>query len=398
MLDEDDHRSLLRRLDLCHFQDEAPGMPFWHPNGWLLYRLLEDAVRQHIGAEYAEVKTPQVLRRSIWEASGHWKHFQDGMFRLAEQHGECALKPVSCPGHIQIVKARSPSYRDLPLRLSELGLCHRDEPGGTLHGLLRLRQFTQDDGHIFCTLEQAQEELERFCRSVGSFYGKFGFDDVAVALSTRPAERAGDDASWDLAEATLARAVARLGWTPESLPGGGAFYGPKLEFSLKDRQGRRWQCGTIQLDLVMPQRFDLRYVTASGRKELVVMLHRALYGSLERFLGMLLEHFGAALPPWLAPTQVRVLPVAAPHAEWTAEVVTRLARGGLRASLDARSESLAKRVAEAHEAAAPFVAIIGAREVERGLVTIRGRDAQWSTELDAAVDDLARRTANPFLA
>jgi threonyl-tRNA synthetase len=398
MLDEDDHRALLRRLDLCHFQDEAPGMPFWHPNGRLLYRLLEDAVRQHIGSEYAEVKTPQVLRRSIWEASGHWKHFHHDMFRFEEQHGECALKPVSCPGHIQIVKARSPSYRDLPLRLAEFGLCHRDEPGGTLHGLLRLRQFTQDDGHVFCTLEQVPEELERFCRSVGSFYAKFGFDAVAVALSTRPAERAGDDATWDLAEATLARAVERLGFCAESQPGAGAFYGPKLEFSLRDRQGRRWQCGTIQLDLVLPQRFDLRYVAASGCKELVVMLHRALYGSLERFLGMLLEHFGASLPPWLAPTQLRVLPVASPHAQWAAEALARFARGGLRASLDARNESLARRVAEAHEAAVPYVAIVGAREVERGLVTIRGRDAQWTCELDAAACDLAQRAANPFLA
>ncbi|HVV88507.1 MAG TPA: threonine--tRNA ligase, partial [Kofleriaceae bacterium] len=334
-LDPDDHRALAARLDLLHFQDEAPGMVFWHPRGYTLYRLLEEEARRHVQAGgYREVRGPQVLRRAIWEQSGHWDHFRDGMFAFGEGAAEAALKPVSCPGHLLLARRAAPSWRDLPLRYAEMGLVHRDEPDGSLHGLMRLRQFTQDDGHVFCTDEQIAGEVERFCRDLPAFYRRFGFDDVAVALSTRPADRAGDDAWWDQAEAALEAAVRGLGVPFTVQPGGGAFYGPKLEFVLRDRRGRAWQLGTIQLDLVMPRRFDLRYVDRDGERRHPAMLHRALYGSIERFLGVLLEHHGATLPAWLAPEQVAVLPVGAEQDGCAREAAARLAAAGLRVRVD----------------------------------------------------------------
>ncbi|MCB9575323.1 MAG: threonine--tRNA ligase, partial [Kofleriaceae bacterium] len=277
-------------------------MVFWHPRGLTLYRALEDAARRQLArGGYREVRTPQLLRVPVWQQSGHWDHFQAHMFGCGAGGTAAALKPVSCPGHIQLVRRAAPSWRDLPLRLAEMGLCHRDEPGGTLHGLMRLRQFTQDDGHVFCADDQVADEVARFCRDLPGFYRGFGFADVSVALSTRPDDRAGDDAWWDRAERELEAVVRDLGVPYVIQPGAGAFYGPKLEFVLHDRRGRAWQCGTIQLDLVLPRRFDLRYVDAGGARRHVVMLHRALYGSIERFLGVLLEHHGAALPAWLAP-------------------------------------------------------------------------------------------------
>jgi threonyl-tRNA synthetase len=395
-MDDNDHRRLAAQLDLFHFQEEAPGMVFWHPRGLCLYRLLEDAVRQQMQAQgYHEVKTPQILRRAVWEASGHWQHFHDGMFHLDDQRCDAALKPVSCPGHIAIVRQRTPSHRELPIRLGELGVVHRDESGGSLHGLLRLRQFTQDDGHVFCTQEQVEAELERFCRSVAPFYAAFGFGELSIALSTRPDSRAGDDADWDRAEALLERVVRRLElpWSPQA--GAGAFYGPKLEFVLHDRLGRAWQCGTLQLDLAMPRSFDLRYVAAGGERRVAAMLHRALYGSLERFLGILLEHHGAALPAFLAPEQVLVLPIAAEHEAWGRAVEAELGHAGLRARLDARAESLARRIAEAHAAAVPLLAIVGAREVAGQSVTLRARDGQQTLPLAAARDELKGRCAMP---
>jgi threonyl-tRNA synthetase len=374
MIDPDDHRSLVQRLDLVHFQDDAPGMAFWHPDGLVLYRLLEEASRRHVASEgYAEVRTPQLLRKNVWELSGHWSHFAGGMFRLDDGSVEAALKPVSCPGHIQIVKKRAPSYRDLPIRLAELGSVHRDEPGGTLHGLLRLRQFTQDDGHVFCSPDQAEAEVERFCRNLPAFYRAFGFEKLSIALSTRPADRAGDDASWDRAEATLKNVLDRMGVPYVLQPGQGAFYGPKIEYALEDRLGRAWQCGTIQLDLVMPVRFDVRYVDAAGDRQHPVMLHRALYGRLERFLGIVLEQHGAALPAWLAPTQVVVLPVAGGNT--FAQELARELRP-LRVRLDDRSESLAKRVAEAHDQGVPFACVVGGREADARTVALRSRDGQ----------------------
>jgi threonyl-tRNA synthetase len=397
MLDENDHRSLGQRLDLFHFQEEAPGMAFWHPNGFLLYRLLEDAVRFELAqACYAEVRTPQLLRRAVWDASGHWQHFSGAMFKLEDQSQAAALKPVSCPGHVYIAERRAPSYRDLPLRFAEFGSVHRDEPSGTLHGLMRLRQFTQDDGHVFCTREQAADEVERFCRSIPPFYARFGFPKLDLVLSTRPADRAGDDASWDRAEAALIEVVKRLGWEHSLAAGGGAFYGPKLEFVLKDRLGRQWQCGTIQFDLVMPRRFELRYVDRHGGRSELVMLHRAIYGSLERFLGVLLEHHGAALPEWLAPEQLRLLPLKTAELPFAEELERRFREAGLRVSLDRRTESLARRIAEAHEAAVPFVGVVGGREVSERSLALRARDGQRSLPVDRAIAELAARTANPF--
>jgi threonyl-tRNA synthetase len=396
MLEENDHRKIAQRLDLLHLQEEAPGMVFWHPRGLVLYRLLEHAARAHCEAQgYLEVKTPQILRKPIWQASGHWQHFGAGMFRVQDEDVEAAVKPVSCPGHIQIVNSRPPSYRELPIRLSELGVVHRDEPSGTLHGLLRLRQFTQDDGHVFCTDEQAEAEVERFCRALPKFYAAFGFEQISLALSLRPADRAGSDAQWDRAEGALQTVLNRLCIAYVLQPGAGAFYGPKLELLLRDRAGREWQCGTIQFDLVMPERFDVRYVDASGEKKRAVMLHRALYGSLERFLGILLEHYGTHLPPWLAPEQVVVIPVAEAHAAWAHEVVHALRAAGLRAHADAREESLARRIAGAHHAAAPFVAVVGAREVAARSLAMRCGQEQHVLALADGIALLEERCAMP---
>jgi len=371
-------------------------MAFWHPRGWTLYRLLEDAVRAHVAAAgYREVRTPQLMRRPVWEKSGHWRAFEAGMFTLGRGADEAALKPVSCPGHIQLVRRMAPSWRDLPLRLAELGLVHRDEPSGTLHGLMRLRQFTQDDGHIFCAPDQVAGEVARFCRDLPAFYRRFGFDDVSVALSLRPEHRLGDDAWWDRAERELADVVAELGLPCEVQPGAGAIYGPKLEFVLRDRRGRPWQCGTIQLDFVMPQRFDLRYVDAGGERRHVVMLHRALFGSLERFLGIVLEHHGGALPAWLAPEQVAVVPVGAPHRALAAAVRDQLVGAGLRGRLDDGDATLSRRIAQAHLDGVPFVAVVGDRELRDGTLSLRGRDGQHTVARDEGVADLVRRCAVP---
>ena len=392
-LDPDDHRALAARLDLLHFQDDAPGMVFWHPRGLTLYRLLEDEARRQVEAGgYREVRTPQLLRAPIWQASGHWEHFRANMFVLGDGPDAAALKPVSCPGHVQLVKRMAPSYRDLPLRLAEMGVVHRDEQGGALHGLFRLRQFTQDDGHVFCADEQIADEVARFCRDLPALYRRFGFDDIHVALSTRPAERAGDDAWWDRAEAAL-EAAARAAGPVEIVPGGGAFYGPKLEFVLRDRRGRPWQCGTIQLDLVLPRRFDLRYVDAGGERRFPAILHRALFGSIERFLGVLLEHHGAQLPAWLAPEQVAVVAIGAEPATWAAEVHARLRAAGVRARLDAGGDTLARRIAVAHHDGVPVVAIVGNREAAAGAVTLRVGAEQRTLDLDAAVADVVARCA-----
>jgi threonyl-tRNA synthetase len=396
LLPPDDHRALAQRLDLCHFQDDAPGMVFWHPRGWTLYRILEEAVRDHTAHGYREVRTPQLLRKAIWEASGHWGEFRDGMFVVSGAgHDDAALKPVSCPGHIQIVKRLAPSWRDLPIRIAEFGLVHRDEASGSLHGLLRLRQFTQDDGHIFCTDDQIAGEVERFCRELPAFYRRFGFADVSCALSLRPANRLGEDAWWDRAERILADVADGLGVPVDVQPGGGAIYGPKLEFVLRDRRGTPWQCGTIQLDFVMPQRFDVRYVEASGERRHAVMLHRALFGSLERFAGMLLEQHGAHLPAWLAPDQISVIPVGEGHAEAARRIAGELAAAGLRARLDGGGETLARRVAIAHDDGVPFVVVLGDAELRDGTLALRAANARWSAPVAEAVADLVERCRRP---
>ncbi|MFP2907813.1 threonine--tRNA ligase [Pyxidicoccus sp. 3LFB2] len=391
MLDEHDHRSLGQRLDLFHLQEEAPGMVFWHPRGLKLYRLLEEHVRRRMEREgYREVRTPQIYAQPLWERSGHWENFRENMFLVEDGARQLAVKPVSCPGHIELVQRMAPSYRDLPLRLGEFGLVHRSEPGGALHGLFRLRQFTQDDGHIFCAEEQVQQEVVRFARSLKDFYAGFGFDDVQVAFSSRPPVRAGEDAVWDKAESWLLSAAKEAGLECQMQPGQGAFYGPKLEFVLKDRLGRAWQCGTIQLDLVLPERFDLRYVDASGAKLRPVMLHRALLGSLERFIGVLLEHHGGALPAWLAPEQVVVASVGDAAGDYAERFAARLREAGCRARADIRSESLSKKIVDAHGDGAPWLVVVGKREVEAGAVRLRQRDgAQRDLPWDDAVAELA---------
>lgn len=397
MLDAQDHRAIARRMDLFHFEDEAPGMVFWHPRGLAIYRALEEAQRERVRAEgYEEVRSPQLLRRPIWEASGHWEYFREGMMRIADEENiECALKPVSCPGHVKIVERMAPSYRDLPIRLAELGIVHRNELRGALHGLMRLRQFSQDDGHVFCREEQALEEVVRFVQGARRFYAQLGFDDLDIALSLRPAHRAGDEASWERAERILSDALSECGEAHRIEQGGGAFYGPKIEIALRDRAGRSWQCGTIQVDLVMPKRFDLRYVDAAGQKQSLVMLHRALYGSLERMLGVLLEHHGVALPVWLAPVQAVVIPIGENERDLAQSIHDVFRGDGLRVALDARDLSLARRIAAAHEIGVPFIAVVGKREAEKREVALRSRDGQELLPLDMAREKLREAARMP---
>lgn len=395
MLADDDHREIGRRLDLFHFQEEAAGMVFWHPRGYRTLAALEALIRRHAASDgFAEVRTPQLLRQPIWEASGHWQHFKQNMFVLADD--ALAVKPVSCPGHLEILRRRAPSYRDLPLRYAELGLVHRNEPSGTLHGLFRLRQFTQDDGHVFCDLEQLEPEVARFCHSLVALYAALGFEGVEVSFASRPDERAGADEVWDTAERLLQSAAARAGLSPVHVPKGGAFYGPKLEFSLPDRLGRRWQCGTIQLDLVLPERFDVAYVDAAGARQRPLMLHRATLGSLERFLGIVLEHHGGQLPAWLAPEQIVVLPIEAEQHDYAREVQAELERAGLRATGDSSRETLARRVALAHEAAIPYVAVVGRREREARALSLRRGGEQRVLDLAEAARELVRACAPPL--
>jgi threonyl-tRNA synthetase len=391
MLD-DDHRRVGKRLDLFHFQEEAPGMVFWHPRGFAMYRALEELARRRMRADgFVEVRSPQLLRRPIWEASGHWQSFRDGMFSI-DGDDAAALKPVSCPGHAQIVDKMAPSHRDLPIRLGELGLVHRAEASGCLSGLLRLRQFCQDDGHVFCRDDQVEAELARVLGSMIELYRAFGVGELRVAFSSRPSVRAGSDEIWDRAERLLSRAARDAGLEPELQPGQGAFYGPKLEVLLEDRRGNAWQCGTLQLDYLLPGRFDLGYVDASGARQRPVMIHRALLGSLERFLGLLLERHGARVPEWLAPEQVVVVPVSAEHAPFAEHVALELSRRGVRAELDARSERLSRRVRDAHERGVPLVAVVGAREVAELSLALREPDGSSSVSpLDVALRELEKR-------
>ena len=392
-----DHRDLGNALDLFHFQDDAPGMVFWHPRGLTVYGVLRDAARRRCRAEgYSEVMTPQVLREPIWQRSSHWTHYRDDMFAFDDGKESVALKPVSCPGHLEIVKRRPLSYRDLPLRIAEFGLVHRREPSGALHGLFRLRQFTQDDGHIFCLPEQLDGEVERFAAGLRSFYHAFGFDNIDVKLSTRPVDRVGDDSLWTRAESLLGRAATAAGLTWSEQPGGGAFYGPKLEFNLQDAWGRLWQCGTIQLDLVLPARFGVHYVANSGAREVPMMLHRALFGSLERFMAVLLEQSAGKLAPWLVPEQARVLPVSDPQLTEAQTLTNELSAAEIRASVDASPESLALRIFRAHADGVPFAVIVGNREAESGTATIRERGGQNQTLQRAqAVELLRARCAAP---
>jgi threonyl-tRNA synthetase len=392
-MDDLDHRNLGIKLDLWHIQEDAPGMVFWHPRGYAVYRILEDYIRgkmRRLG--YAEVKTPQLLPHELWGRSGHWAKFGDNMFSVDDGERAMALKPMSCPCHVQIFNKRTRSWRDLPIRYAEFGGCHRNEPSGALHGLMRTRAFEQDDAHVFCRDEDLQPEVARFIALLSQVYAELGFPNYKVALSTRPAVRAGSDALWDWAEAKLGDAAREYGTNFSIQPGEGAFYGPKLEFALRDRLGRSWQCGTIQLDCVLPGRLDAAYVAADGSRTEPLMIHHAVLGSLGRFIAILLEHHGGALPFWLSPEQVAVAPISRDQADYAAEVLDACADAGLRAVAYDEAETLSRRIVAAHDAEVPVMAIVGRREKADRLVTLRERDGSQSVvTLDEAIAGLAAR-------
>jgi threonyl-tRNA synthetase len=383
-----DHRRLGRELDLFHFQEEAAGSAFWHPKGWTLYRVVESYVRRRLDAAgYVEVKTPQLIDRALWEASGHWEKFGQHMFALETEHKTLAIKPMNCPGHVQIFNQRQHSYRDLPLRMAEFGSCHRNEPSGALHGLMRVRAFTQDDAHIFCTPEQVTSETEAFCALLLGIYADFGFDQVRVNFADRPPVRAGADDVWDRAEQALREATAAAGLDAKLNPGEGAFYGPKLEFVLEDAIGREWQCGTLQVDFVLPERLNASYVAEDGQKHRPVMLHRAVLGSLERFIGILIEQHAGRMPPWLAPVQVVVATITNEADAYARIVGEALARAGLRHQLDLRPDKIGYKVREHSLAKVPALLAVGRAEEEGRTVSIRrlGDRRQETLALDEAV-------------
>ncbi len=369
-----DHRKLAKRMDLFHIQDEAPGMVFWHPNGWTLYQILETYMRDIQRKNgYQEVRTPQVVDKVLWERSGHWEHYQANMFTTVSESRDYAVKPMNCPCHLQIFNQGLKSYRDLPLRMAEFGACHRNEPSGSLHGLMRVRGFTQDDAHIFCTEEQMEEESTRFIQLTLDVYKAFGFNDVELKLSTRPESRLGDDELWDKAEHALEGALNKVGRSWELQPGEGAFYGPKIEFSLRDCLGRVWQCGTLQLDFVLPNRLGSQYVAEDGNRKNPVMLHRAILGSFERFIGILIEHYAGDLPTWLAPVQVAVMSITDKQADYTNELTENLINSGFRVETDLRNEKIGFKIREHTLAKIPYLLVIGNKEVDNRTVTVRTR-------------------------
>ena len=370
-----DHRRLGQQLDLFHFEDCAPGAVFWHPKGWRIFQALIQYMRaRQEAAGYIEVNTPDVMDRSLWELSGHWQNYRDHMFTTQTEDGRVfALKPMNCPGAVTMFKHGLHSYRDLPLRMAEFGKVHRYEPSGALHGLLRVRHFTQDDAHIFCTPEQMEEECRTVVRLIMDIYKDFGFEQVRVKLSTRPEHRIGSDEIWDRLEGALARALESMGMSYELFPGEGAFYGPKLEFVLRDAIGRDWQCGTLQVDMNLPERFDLEYVAEDNTRQRPVMLHRALFGSLERFTGILIEHYAGALPAWLAPVQAVVLSIAERHAEYAQQVADALRRQGFRVETDLRNEKINYKIREHSVHKIPYLLVVGDQERESGGVAVRAR-------------------------
>jgi len=380
-----DHRKLGKQLGLFHLQEEAAGSVFWHAKGWVLYREIEAYVRRRLDAAgYSEVKTPQLVDRSLWEASGHWEKFGENMFTAqSEDERTLALKPMNCPCHVQIFRQGIKSYRDLPLRMAEFGSCHRNEPSGALHGIMRVRAFTQDDAHIFCTEEQITEESVKFCALLQSIYADFGFDDVRVKFSDRPEVRAGDDATWDRAEAALTDATHAAGLDTVLNPGEGAFYGPKLEFVLRDAIGRDWQCGTLQVDFVLPDRLDAEYVGEDGNRHRPVMLHRAILGSMERWIGILIEQYSGRMPAWLAPVQIVVASITDSANNYAREVAARAAAAGLRVETDLRNEKISYKVREHSVMKVPFILAVGGREAEAGTVALRRLGSNDQQVLDA---------------
>lgn len=369
-----DHRRLGKELDLFHFQEEAPGLIFWHARGWALWQQVEQYMRRvYQDNDYQEVKAPQLLDRSLWEKSGHWSKYKENMFTTESENRYYALKPMNCPGHIQIFNSAVRSYRDLPIRYGEFGACHRNEPSGSLHGLMRVRGFTQDDGHIFCTEDQILSECTAYTKLVQKVYADYGFTDISYKIATRPEKRIGDDATWDKAEKALMDALDASGIKYDLLPGEGAFYGPKIEYHLRDSLGRGWQCGTIQVDFQMPARLGAEYVTESNGRATPVMLHRAIVGSLERFIGMLLEHYAGQLPPWLAPVQVAVANITDDQADYAKEVVSMLKKAGLRAEADLRNGKITYKIRELSLQKLPYILVVGAKEKAEGKVAVRVR-------------------------
>ncbi|UOO80962.1 threonine--tRNA ligase [Uruburuella testudinis] len=377
-----DHRKLGKQLDLFHLQDEAPGMVFWHPKGWALWQTIEQHMRKELDAAgYQEVKTPQIMDKAFWEQSGHWQNYKDNMFITLSEKREYAVKPMNCPGHVQIFNHGLRSYRDLPMRLAEFGSCHRNEPSGALHGLMRVRGFVQDDAHIFCTEDQIVEESRAFNELLMRIYKQFGFHDVAVKLSLRPELRAGSDEIWDKAENGLREALTACGVTWEELPGEGAFYGPKIEYHVKDAIGRSWQCGTLQLDFVLPERLDAEYVTENNDRARPVMLHRAILGSLERFIGILIENHAGSFPLWLAPVQLVIMNITEHQADYCREVAEKLRMEGFRVTLDLRNEKIGYKIRDNSQYRFPYQIVVGDKEKQENKVAVR-RKAEDLGSLD----------------
>jgi threonyl-tRNA synthetase len=392
-----DHRRIGKALDLFHSQEEAPGMVFWHDKGWQIYLTIENYIRAKLRDHgYQEVCTPQIIDRSLWEKSGHWEKFQEMMFTTASENRDYAVKPMNCPAHIQIYNHGLKSYRDLPLRLAEFGSCHRNEPSGTLHGLMRVRNFVQDDAHIFCTEGQILDEVSAFIDLLFEVYRDFGFDEVLIKLSTRPQQRVGSDELWDKAEQSLQEALElkQLEWQLQ--PGEGAFYGPKIEFSLKDCLERVWQLGTIQLDFSMPQRLGAHYIAEDNSKQTPVMLHRAILGSLERFIGILIEHYAGAMPLWLAPLQAVVMNITDKQAQYVEKIAKTLKKSGFRVETDLRNEKIGFKIREHTLQRVPFMLVVGDREMENGSVAVRSRDGKdhGSMEIDDVVDMMSAAVAS----
>ena len=396
-----DHRRIGKQLDLFHLQEEAPGMVFWHPNGWTVYQVLEQYMRQ-VQREngYVEVRTPQVVDRILWERSGHWSNYAENMFTTASESRDYAVKPMNCPCHVQIFNQGLKSYRDLPLRLAEFGACHRNEPSGALHGIMRVRGFVQDDAHIFCTEDQVKKEAADFIKLTLQVYADFGFTDIAMKLSTRPAKRVGSDELWDRAEGALADALNESGLAWEYQPGEGAFYGPKIEFTLRDCLGRNWQCGTLQYDPNLPERLDASYIAEDNNRKRPVMLHRAILGSFERFIGMLIEHYAGSFPAWLAPTQAVIMNITDKQADFAREVEKTLNQSGFRAKVDLRNEKIGFKIREHTLLKVPYLLVIGDREVETRSVAVRTREGvdlgsmpleQFAAQLQQAVSRRGRQ-------
>ncbi len=372
-----DHRKLGKQLELFHMQDSSPGMVFWHPKGWTLWQEVEQYMRRKfIEHDYQEVRTPTIMDRTLWEKSGHWENYHDNMFTTASENRDYAVKPMNCPGHVQIFNHGLHSYRDLPLRLAEFGSCHRNETSGSLHGLMRVRGFTQDDAHIFCTEAQVQSEVSKFIVMLNEVYRDFGFSEVLVKLSTRPEKRVGSDETWDKAEAGLASALKQNGLAYDVLPGEGAFYGPKVEFTLKDSLGRMWQCGTIQLDFNLPVRLGAEFVDEDNSRKPPVMLHRAILGSMERFIGILIEHHAGAFPLWLSPVQLVLMNISQAQEEYVTQIALKLRAAGIRIQLDLRNEKITYKIREHSLQKLPYQLIMGDKEVAGGLVAVRTRSGE----------------------